>query len=156
MEKGFSAENAGVLVSAFMGISLFDFIIGFIVKNNFRDYIWISFIGCLLMTIVLPLAITNFYASMIIFAIYGWFTSLAFISATTKVNFNRRDDEIVSINSAFQAVALSGALCGTLLVGTTMQYIGPKGFILTIVLANIIYFVHQYYLLQNKNEKKPN
>ena len=154
MEKGFSAENAGILVSAFMGISLFDFIIGFIVNNNFKDYIRISFIGCLFMILALPLAMNSFYAAIIIFAIYGWFTSLAFISATTQVNFNRKEDEVISINSAFQAVALFGALCGTLLVGIAMQYIGPKGFILTIVLANIIYFAHQH--LQSRNEKTQN
>ena len=143
MENNISAENAGILVSAFMGISLFDFIIGFIIKNNFKDCIRISFIGCLVMILILPLVIDNFYAAMTIFAIYGWFTSLAFISATTQVNFNRRADEVVSVNSAFQAVALFGALCGTLLVGIAIQLVGSNGFVLTIALANIIYFIYQ-------------
>jgi len=157
MKNGFSAENAGILVSAFMGISLFDFIIGFIIKSNFKNYIRIGFVGCFLMILVLPLVMYNFYASMIIFAIYGWSTSLAFISATTQINSNLKNNEVVSVNSAFQAVALFGALCGTLLAGIIMRCIGANGFVVTIILANIIYFIHQLYLfLQKRNEKTQN
>ena len=48
VKKGLTPENAGILVSAFMGISVLDFLIGFLIrKHPKKSYIDIGFFGCL-------------------------------------------------------------------------------------------------------------
>ncbi|MES2677119.1 MAG: MFS transporter [Pseudomonadota bacterium] len=142
LKNGLSAENSGILVSAFMTVGLADFFIGWMINNKeLQKYINFGFLGALLAIAFLPWAIGNYYLAIGVYVIYGWFISLIFISVITKVNHNQNKKDLIVINSALQAVGGLGALCGTLLVGIFMQIFDAQGFVMLIVLANLVYFL---------------
>lgn len=142
LENGISAENSGILVSVFMMVGLADFFIGWMINNkDLQKYINIGFFGALVSMSFLPLVITNYYLAILIYMVYGWFISLTFISIITKVNHNQNKKDLIAINSALQAIGGLGALSGTVLVGIFMQIFDAKGFVILIVLANMVYFL---------------
>jgi MFS family permease len=146
LKNGLSAENSGILVSAFMFVGLADFLIGWMIKNReLQKYINFGFFGTLISMLFLPFVIQNFYLAILVYAIYGWFVGLIFISVVTKVNHNQNKKDLIAINSTLQAVGGLGALCGTLLVGIFMQIFDANGFVILIVLANLAYFLVRFF-----------
>ncbi len=142
IKNGLSAENSGILVSAFMLVGLADLLIGWMINNKeLQKYINFGFLGALSTISFLPWAISNYYLAILVYIIYGWFISLIFISVITKVNHNQNAEDLIATNSAFQAIGGLGALCGTLLVGIFMQIFDAVGFVILIVLANLVYFL---------------
>jgi MFS family permease len=142
LKNGLSAENAGLLVSVFMLVGLADLFIGWMIKNkNLQKYINFGFGGALISIAFLPFVIQNYYLTIVVYIIYGWFISLIFISSITKINHNQNKKDLIAINSAFQAFGALGALCGTVLVGVFMQIFDANGFVILIVLANLVYFL---------------
>jgi cyanate permease len=145
VKNGLSAENAGILVSAFMLVGLLDCFIGWLIKNrNLQKYINIGFVGTLIFISLLPLVILNYYLAMLIYVIYGWFVSLIFIASITKVNHNQNQNDLIAINSVFQAVGGLGAFCGIILAGIFMQFFGADGFVILLVMANLTYFIVRF------------
>jgi MFS family permease len=146
IKNGLSAEDSGILLSVFMLIGLLDFAIGVFLKNrDLNKYINIGFFGALISMVFLPKLITNYPLAILIYMIYGWFMSLIFISLTTKVNHNQNKNNLIAINSVFQAVGAAGALFGSLLVGLFLDIFGNHGFIITIILANLLYIFLRFY-----------
>ncbi len=144
LKNDLTAENAGILVSVFMLVGLFDFIIGGLIKNkNLPKYINIGFLGSLISISLLPFVIHNLYLSIFIFVIYGWFISLIFISIITKVNQHQDKDNLVAINTALQGCGGLGAFFGMILVGIFMQTLGANGFVILIIIVNLLYFIYQ-------------
>jgi MFS family permease len=142
IKSGLSAENSGILVSVFMLIGLADFLIGWMIKNKeLQKYINFGFIGFLGSFVFLPFVIKNYYLAILVYGVYGWFVSLVFISIVTKVNHNQNKKDLIAINSALQAVGGFGAVCGTFLVGIFMEIFATNGFVMLIVLANVVYFL---------------
>ncbi|MCE3255805.1 MAG: hypothetical protein K0R25_1299 [Rickettsiaceae bacterium] len=142
IKNNLSAESAGILVSAFMLIGLFDFLIGPLIKNHdLQKVITIGFLGSLFSILFLPFVIQNYYQAVLVFLVYGWFTSLIFIAVSTKINSNQDKQNLIPINSVFQAVGSLGALCGILLVGVFMQIFDKNGFVILIALANLLYLI---------------
>lgn len=148
IKSGVSAENSGILVSVFMLIGLADFLIGWMIKNKeLQKYINFGFFGLLISIMFLPFVIKNYYLAILIYAVYGWFVSLVFISIVTKVNHNQNKKDLIAINSSLQAVGGFGAVCGTFLVGIFMEIFAANGFVILIVLANVSYFLLTKFLV---------
>lgn len=146
LKNGLSAENSGILVSAFMLVGLADFFIGWMIKNKeLQKYINFGFFGALISFLFLPFVILNYYLVILVYVVYGWFISLIFISIITKVNHNQNKKNLIAINSTLQAIGGLGALCGTLLVGIFMQIFDANGFVILIVSANLVYFVTKFF-----------
>jgi MFS family permease len=142
LKNGLTAENSGILVSAFMLVGLADFFIGWMIKNReLQKYINFGFFGALISMAFLPFVIQNYYLAIVVYAVYGWFVSLIFISVITKVNHNQNKKDLIALNSTLQAVGGFGALFGTVLVGIFMQIFDANGFVILIVLANLSYFL---------------
>jgi MFS family permease len=151
LKNGLSAENSGILVSVFMLIGLADFFIGWMIKNKeLQKYINLGFFGALISMAFLPFVIHNYNLSILVYATYGWFVGLVFISTITEVNHNQNKKDLIAINSALQAAGGLGAICGTLLVGVFMQIFDANGFVALIILTNLAYFlVNKFLKLKN-------
>jgi MFS family permease len=140
IKNGISAENAGLLISVFSAVGILDFLIGFMInQQSYRKLISLGFAGFFIIIIALPLAMSNYYSASLIYLILGWLTSLVSIACWYGANLNRRKNQLIAINSSFQAVGLFGGFFGNLLTGIAMQYFGKHGFILVIALASLIY-----------------
>jgi MFS family permease len=150
MSNNFSAEDAGLLVSAFMGIGLFDFIIGFLINPKFYNrYFNIGFSGCLISIIALHFLIHNYYTAVLIYIIYGWFSSLIFITAMSSANNNKKSANAVAINSALQASGSFGSVVGILFGGILIELFEGHGFIISIALCNLTFLIINF-LTRNK------
>lgn len=151
LKNGLSAENSGVLVSAFMLVGIFDFIIGWLIRDqNLQKLVNIGFLGTLISISFLPFVINNYHLATLVYVMYGWFVGLIFISTITAVNHSQNKNDLIAINSALQAFGSLGALFGNLAVGVFMQTFGKNGFVLTIILANVIYFLLIFFYKNNE------
>lgn len=140
VKNNISAENAGLLISIFSGIGILDFLIGFLVKqDSYQKLITQGFIAFFAIIIILPLAISNYYFTSLIYLALGWITSLVSICCWYGINFGRKKHQLIFINSSFQAIGLFGGVMGNLLTGIFMQYLGKNGFVIAIALASLFY-----------------
>ena len=64
----------------------------------------------------------------------------------TKINQDQKNNDLIAINSVAQAAGGLGALLGTLLVGIFMQFFDAEGFVIIIVMANLIYLLISIFL----------
>jgi MFS family permease len=141
IKNGLTAENAGMLVSVFMVIGLADLLIGWKIKNkNLQKLTNFGFVGLLLAILVLPFVIHQYWLAILVFIVYGWFTSIVFIAVITRVNHNQNKKDLIAINAVFQAIGGLGAVFGNLLAGILMQVFDANGFVILILLANLAYF----------------
>lgn len=142
VQNNLSAENAGLLISIFSAVGVFDFLIGFIIKQSTyqRLVLW-GFVGVFVVIIALPFAIKNYLLASLIYLILGWITSLISIACWYGANSGRRKNQLISINSSFQAIGLFGGFLGNLLTGIVMQSFGKNGFVMVIAIASLVYLL---------------
>jgi len=142
MKNGISAENSGLLISIFSAVGMLDFLIGFAVnKNSYQKLILLGFAAFFITILALPFAISNYYFAGLIYLILGWITSLVSIACWYGANLSRRKNQLIFINSSFQAVGLFGGFLGNLLTGFAMQHFGNHGFVIIIAIASLVYLL---------------
>jgi MFS family permease len=148
IKSGMSAEDAGLLISVFASVGIFDFLIGFVVnEKSYQKLTVLGFLMLFLTVISLPFAMQNYYLAMLVYLLIGWISSLIIICCWYGANLKRRKDQLIFINSSFEAIGLFGGFFGSLLAGISMQYFGKEGFVVVIAAASLVYLG---YVLKSK------
>lgn len=143
VKVGFTTENSGLLVAAFMGSGVFDLYAGILVKHfDGRKMIFYGFLGCLITISLAIIFHLNYSILLISFFFFGISCALIFISSITNVNNSYNKNELVAANATFQAFGSLGAVSGCLIGGIMMQIFGYIGFFLTIFMAISCYFTY--------------
>lgn len=139
---GLSAENAGLLIGAFMASGLCDLYAGFLAKKYDRyKMIKAGFIGCLSMIILAIFFYHSYVILLILYFLFGVSTASIFVSTLTITNETFSTEKLVAANSTFQSIGAIGSLVGALLGGFFIQVFDFYGFFIAIILANIAYLI---------------
>lgn len=153
---GLSAENAGLLIAAFMASGICDLYAGFLVKKyNPYKMIRLGFIGCLTTMIVMIFTYQSYVFLLALFFLFGTSTASIFIATLTLTNETFSKEKLIAANSTFQSIGAIGSLIGTLCGGFFIQIFDFYGFFIAIILANIFYLTFTFFY-EKKLTKKLN
>lgn len=136
-----SAEDSGLLISAFAISGLFDFIIGFfILKYNPYRIISVAFTGTLMCFLLVSVFHDFYKITAILYFCYGVFAGFIFIAVATITNNSYAKEKLLAANATFQILGVTGTIFGILVCGILMQIFDFYGYFLTVILANLAYF----------------
>ncbi len=151
VKVGFTAENSGLLVAAYMASGIFDLYAGILVKHfDIRKMIFYGFLGCLVTISMAMIFYTNYVLLLASFFFFGISCALIFISSITNVNNFYPKEKLVAANATFQAFGSLGAVMGCFVGGLMIQIFGYFGFFLTILFATSCYL--SYYLIFSESQ----
>ena len=137
---GFSAEDSGLLITAFMASFIFDVITGILLKKyNAYKLINIGFIGFLICISIIAIYHHNYKLLLALFFIMGIFAAFIYVSIMTAVNNDYDKEDLIAANSTMQVIGSSGSLAAGLINGFLITIFSASGFIITIALSCIIY-----------------
>ncbi len=150
---GLSAENAGLLIAAFMASGLCDLYAGFLVKK-YNRYMMVKagFIGCLATIIIAIFAYESYTALVILYFLFGASTASIFVATLTITNETFSKEKLIAANSTFQSIGAVGSLVGTLCGGLFIQIFDFYGFFIAIILANITYLAFTFFYEKNRTQ----
>ncbi len=142
---GFSAENAGLLITAYMSSTIFDIVAGFLLKKyQEKDLINIGFAICFCCFIVIFLLVFFKYYSYLIllflYFFYGCGIAFLFVSVFAMMSNDYQRQEM-QVGATFQLIGTLGAFFGILLTSVLMIWSAIFGFMFSIILASICYFL---------------
>ncbi len=148
-----SPENSGMLIGAFMASGFCDLYAGFLV-NKYDRYkmILTGFVGCLVIMSCGLFFYHSFVALLAIYFFFGCFTALIFVASITIANESFPKEKLIASNSTFQSIASIGQLLGAFIGGALISLFDFYGFFITIILANIGYFIF-IFLYEKKRQK---
>lgn len=143
-KAGYSVENSGFLIGAFMASGLFDLYAGFLVKNFNRDnMVLYGFLGCV-SSMTTGFILHEYYTVMLIaFFIFGCSCALIIVSTLTTVNESYEKSKLVAANSTFQAIGSIGGVSGCFIGGMAIEFFDFYGFFAIIILAGISYLGYE-------------
>jgi predicted MFS family arabinose efflux permease len=144
---GLSAEDAGLLITAYMTSGFLDIFIGILIKK-FNPYklINLSFIGSLVCILIICLFHESYKLLLLTYFWFGTFGAVIYIASITITNNDYPKEKLIGANSTLQRIASSGSLCGTLLGGISIQIFGEAGFPIAIIFSCISYLgFHIFY-----------
>lgn len=151
VKAGFTAENSGLLVAAYMASGIFDLYAGVLVKHfDSRKMIFYGFLGCLITISMAMIFYINYPLLLAAFFFFGISCALIFISSITNINNHFAKEKLIAANATFQAFGSLGAVMGCFVGGIMIQIFGHFGFFLTILFATSCYI--SYYLIFSKSE----
>ncbi len=143
---GLSAENAGLLIAAFMASGMCDLYAGFLVKKyNPYKMIKLGFIGCLTTIVIAIFTYESYITLLILFFLFGASTASTFIATLTITNETFSKQKLIAANSTFQSIGAVGSLIGALCGGFFIQVFDFYGFFIAIILANIFYLTFTFF-----------
>ena len=143
---GLSAENAGLLIAAFMASGICDLYAGFLAKKLDRyKMIKAGFIGCLTIFTIAIFTYQSYTILLILYFLFGASTASIFVATLTITNENFSKEKLVAANSTFQSIGAVGSLIGTLCGGFFIQVFDFYGFFIAIILANILYLAFTFF-----------
>lgn len=139
---GLSAEDAGLLITAYMTSGFLDIFIGILIKK-FNPYklINLSFIGSLVCILIICLFHESYKLLLLTYFWFGTFGAVIYIASITITNNDYPKEKLIGANSTLQRIASSGSLCGTLLGGISIQIFGEAGFPIAIIFSCIGYLI---------------
>ncbi len=142
-QVGFSAENSGLLIAAFMASGVFDLYAGFLAKYYDRAKLIIfAFIGCLITLSLSIIFYQDFYVLMLLFFCFGLGCAMIMVTTLTNVNDAFDKSQLVAANATFQAIGSLGTIVGCLIGGTLMFLFDFYGFFATILMSIVTYLVY--------------
>ena len=149
---GFTNENSGLLITAYMTSGFFDIFVGFMLKKiPAKKLINIGYLGCLYTFLLVSLYQKSFYFLIILFFIFGLFIACIYVSVFKMINEDYEEKDLIPANSTFQFIGTCGALAGSLICGFMINYFGAQGFPITICFGCLFYLT--FLVLYEKNKK---
>lgn len=149
---GFSNENSGLLITAYMISGFFDIFVGFMLKKTpAKKLINIGYLGCLYCFLLASLYQKSFYFLILIFFIFGLFIACIYVSVFKMINEDYEEKDLIPANSTFQFVGTCGALAGSLICGFMINIFGAQGFPITICFGCLFYLT--FLVIYEKNKK---
>ena len=149
---GFTNENSGLLITAYMVSGFFDIFVGFMLKKTpAKTLINIGYLGCLYTFLLVSLYQKSFYFLIILFFIFGLFIACIYVSVFKMINEDYEEKDLIPANSTFQFVGTCGALAGSLICGFMINFFGAQGFPITICFGCLFYLT--FLVIYEKNKK---
>jgi len=143
---GFSSEDAGLLITAFMASFIFDVITGILLKKyDAYKLIKIGFIGFLICVSIIGIYHESYKLLLVIFFIMGICAAFIYVSIMTAVNSDYGKEDLIAANSTMQVIGSSGSLLAGLINGFLITIFSAQGFIIAISLSCIIYLTFLFY-----------
>ena len=140
---GLKAEDAGLLIAAFMASGILDLYAGVLAKYYDRTkLIAYAFFGCFLSFGTAIFFYQDFYILMACFFCFGLACAMIMVATLTNVNDKFDKSQLVAANATFQAIGSLGTIIGCLVGGILMQIFGFYGFFATILFAIVSYLVY--------------
>lgn len=156
----YSAENAGLIITAFSLSGFFNVFVG-----NFLDKIknknsamifgtFIIFICFILLPFTLKVNILLTYILFFIFGLCG--SSLVFLSSMFILNSSYKKSELVGANSALTISDAIAMISSSFFTGISMKFFNSNGLFIPIYLLLFLYvvFCFYYFLIKEKNHGK--
>jgi len=142
---GFSPENAGLLITAYMTSTVFDVVAGFLLKKyQEKNLINIGFGICFICFNIIFLLVLFKYQSYFLllwlYFFYGCGIAFLFVSVFAMMSNNYQGQEMQA-GSTFQLIGTLGAFFGILSTSFLMMWSVTFGFMLNIILASVGYFL---------------
>ena len=139
---GFTFEQAGLFITAYMISGFSDVWVGFALKKiNAYKMIMLGYIGCLSCLMVIWLWHESYIFLCTVFFFYGCFIAAIYVSVFHITNNDYKKNHLVAANSTFQLIGSIGSLCGSLLCGFLIDALGASGFPLVIIAACSFYII---------------
>ena len=149
---GFSNENSGLFITAYMASGFFDIVVGHLLnKTSAKKLINIGYLGCLYCFLLISLYQKSFGFLIFLFFIYGLFIACIYVSVFKMINEDYPADQLVSANSTFQFIGTLGSISGTLIGGVMIDIFGSQGFPITICFGCLFYLT--FLVIYEKNKK---
>lgn len=137
---GFSNENSGLLITAYMASGFFDIFVGFMLKKVApKKLINIGYLGCLCCFLLVSLYQGSFIYLLTVFFIFGLFIACIYVSVFKMMNEDYSNSELVGANATFQLVGTLGSLFGSLIGGFMIEIFGAQGFPILICFGALFY-----------------
>ncbi len=137
---GISAENAGLLIGAFMASGMCDLYAGFMVQKYDRyKMIKTGFICCLISAVVMAIFSGSYNLLLLFFFLFGVSTAFVFVSSVTVTNESFSKEKLVAANATFQSLGSIGSLLGSFVGGVLIQIFDYWGFFISLIIANLVY-----------------
>ena len=139
---GFTFEQAGLFITAYMISGFVDVWVGFALKKiNPYKMILLGYIGCLGCFALVWLFHESYIFLFAVFFFYGCFVAAIYVSVFHITNNDYKKHHLVAANSTFQMIGSIGSLCGSLLGGFLIDAIGADGFPIVIISACALYII---------------
>ncbi len=157
---GFSTENAGLLITAYMSSTVFDIVAGFLLKKyQEKILINIGFVICCCCFIIIFLLVffkqNSYFLLLWLYFFYGSGIAFLFVSVFSMMSNDYQQQEMQA-GATFQLIGTLGAFFGILLTSFLMMWHISFGFVLSIISAGVFYFCFAnkniFFYLQNKNK----
>lgn len=154
MKAGFSAENSGLLIAAFMASGVFDLYAGLLAKYYDRTKLIIyAFWGCLISVAISIFFYQDFYILLACFFCFGMSCALIMVATLTNLNSSFSKSQLVAANATFQAIGSLGTVIGCLVGGIMIQLFDLYGFFITILLSVSTYIIYFIFFGKSKDPK---
>ena len=139
---GFTSENSGLLITAFMMSGFFDIFVGFIMKK-YSGYklINIGFLGCLIIFSTLCLYHQSYIFLLTAYFLFGFPVACIYVAVIAITNSDYPNQKLIAANSSLQAVGSIGSLFGGLVSGVLIYEFDAVGFPIAISLFCLTYLV---------------
>ena len=96
---GFTNENSGLLITAYMTSGFFDIFVGFMLKKiPAKKLINIGYLGCLYTFLLVSLYQKSFYFLIILFFIFGLFIACIYVSVFKMINEDYEEKDLIPAN----------------------------------------------------------
>ena len=142
IKVGFTIENSGLLISAYMASGFYDLYAGFLAKRFDRyKMISLGFVACLTFMLIAIFVYKSYVALLIIFFLFGCGTALILSGSITITNEIFAKHKLIGANSTFQSIGAIGFLAGSLIGGIAIEFFSFYGFFITIIFTNLAYFL---------------
>ena len=137
---GFTNENSGLFITAYMASGFFDIFVGFMLKKvAAKKLINIGYLGCLCCFLLVSLYQGSFVYLLTIFFIFGLFIACIYVSVFKMMNEDYSAAELVGANATFQLIGTLGSLFGSLIGGFMIEIFGSQGFPILICFGALFY-----------------
>ncbi len=149
---GLSAENAGLLITAFMSSFFADLVVGMILKK-FDPYkmINVGFVGYLLIALIIALFYEYYNLMLIVYFTLGIFAACIYVSTIVIVN-NKHKENLLESNAALQTTGSLGSLLGGICGGIFMEVFSVSGYAITIIFSSSCYLI--FLLISHEKSEK--
>lgn len=142
---GFSPENAGLLITAYMASTVFDVVAGFLLKKyQEKNLINIGFGICFCCFSVIFFLVffkyQSYFLLLWLYFFYGCGIAFLFVAVFAMMSNNYQEQEMQA-GATFQLIGTLGAFFGILLTSFLMMWSTTFGFMFSIILASVGYFL---------------
>jgi MFS family permease len=135
-----NASAVSLAVSAALGATLLQFPIGWLASKRNTTELLVTFgVGALCLLALLPIVIGNKPVAYLVAAGLGAIFEGLYTVALINISRDRRTQSLSSLNACFIAVCSLGEVAGPVASGVSMEYFGPHGLVVALLVVFAVY-----------------